>query len=114
MDKYWIVNHDADTTETGLLMHRTYIKTIWQGFPAQQHSEEDILADFCYHRFGNKTAYVQGVAPCSNWRISPSTEDEYKLSKPIMWGGMPTKTMQLILGIGDHGKVEILSETRIA
>lgn len=109
-EKYWVVAHNADTTETGMPMNVTYIKTVWQGFPLQQQSEEDILSDFCFRRFGNKTAYVQGVAACQNWRIRTSSESEFNLSKPIKWGGMATKTMQVELGIGDHGKINILSE----
>jgi len=113
-EKYWVVTHNADTTETGLPTRKTYIKTIWQGFEAQQSSEMDILSDFCFNRFGNKTAYVQGVAPCPNWTIHQSNEHQFNESMPIMWGGMSTKTMQLILGIGDHGKVSVLSEVKRA
>ena len=110
MDKYWRISHNADTTETGLPMHRTYVKTVWQGFPAQQSSEMDILSDFCTSRFGNKTAYVQGVAPCPNWRVDMITEDEFEKAVPITWGGYKTKTVKIVLGIGDRGAIRVLSE----
>jgi len=111
-EKYWVVSHNADTTETGLPMRKTYIRTVWQGFPAQQSCEEGILEDFCFKRFGDKITYVQGVAPCPNWIISISNEHEFNNSLPIKWGGMATETMQLELGIGDHGRVRLLSEIK--
>ena len=109
-EKYWVIAHNPDITETGMLMQRTYMKTVWQGFPSQQYSEVDILTDFCFSRFGNKTAYIQGVAPCPNWRIDTSTREDFEKATPIMWGGLKTKTMQIELGIGDHGNVNLLSE----
>jgi hypothetical protein len=86
-EKYWVIAHNADTTETGMPTRKTYVKTVWQGFLAQQSSEADILADFCFKRFGDKTAYIQGVAPCPNWRITESDEKEYKACIPIKVGG---------------------------
>ena len=109
-EKYWKISHNADTTETGRPMKRTYVKTIWQGFPAQQSCEAQIMDDFCFDRFGKKTAYVQGVAPCPGWTVVSSNEEEFMDAEPIVWGGYKTKTMRLELGIGDHGKISILSE----
>ena len=108
--KYWKMSHNADTNETGLPMNRTYIKTVWQGFPAQQYAEMLILEDFCFERFGKKTAYVQGVAPCENWKIWESNKADFDAAQPILWGGSPTKTMRIDLGIGDRGKINILYE----
>ena len=112
-DKYWMITHNADTTETGLPRNRTYIKTIWQGFPAHQSCEMDILSDFCFSRFGEKTAYVQGVAPATNWEIYPSSAEKYYEAAPIKWGGHKTKTVRLELGIGKKGQVNILSEQEV-
>jgi len=112
-EKYWLISHNADTTETGLPMRRTYVKTIWQGFKAQQSSEKDILYDFCSSRFGNKTVYVQGVAPCPNWEVTPLTKEHFEKALPIMWGGYRTKTMSIELGIGKRGAVNVLSEQEV-
>lgn len=110
--KYWLVAHNADCTETGCPMNNTYIKTIWEGFAAQQSesAEHAILEDFCFQRFGKKTVWVQGVAPTENWRIYYSSEDKHNEARPIMWGGYKTKTMRLELGIGNRGKINIISE----
>lgn len=110
MDQYWIVNHDADTTETGFPTKRTYVKTIWQGFPAQQFAELEIVEDFCFKRFGAKVAYVQGVAPTPNWTVKICTEQEFETARPIIWGGIPTPTVRLVLGIGKNEKTTILEE----
>ena len=108
-ERYWVVDHNADTTETGLQTSRTYIKTYWEGFPAQQSAELEIVETFCYRRFGDKVAYVQGIAPTSGWTLRDSNKDEFESSKPIFWGGVPTKTMRIRLGIGDLGKVRVIS-----
>jgi hypothetical protein len=36
--KYWVINHDADLTETGYCMRRTYVK-----------SEQEIFSDGTRH-----------------------------------------------------------------
>ena len=79
----------------------------------QQSAEAQILEDFCFDRFGKKTAYVQGVAPCINWKVSVSDEDEFTKAQPIIWGGYKTTTIKIELGIGDHGKTHILSEEEV-
>ena len=107
-EKYWKVAHNADLTETGMPMRMTYIKTIWQGFPAQQSAEAAIIDDFCFDRFGNKAGYVQGVAPCNNWAVWESNIDEFNEAQPIVWGGWKTETIKLTLGIGGHGKTVVL------
>ena len=99
-ERYWFVNHNADLTETGAFMNRTYIKTVWEGFPAQQSAEREILEEFCFNRFGSKVVYVQGVAPTAGWTLSESTIEEFEESRPIKWGGWATKTFKLIMGIG--------------
>lgn len=107
--KYWVVGHGADTNETGMVMYKTYIKTIWEGFPAQQgNNEEQILEDFCYERYGKRTAWVQGVAPCRNWYIREIQQKDYDNPQPINWGGHKTKTEILVLGIGDMNKINII------
>lgn len=99
-ERYWFVNHNADLTETGTHMNKTYIKTVWEGFPAQQAAEREILEDFCFKRFGSKVVYVQGVAPTVGWVIYESTVEEFEAALPIKWGGWATKTFKLIMGIG--------------
>lgn len=109
-EKYWLVTHNADTTETGLPMNKTYIKTTWEGFPAQQSAEREILETLCFNRFGDKVEYVQGVAPTPNWTLHESKKDIFEEARPIMWGGYPTKTVRLEIGIGDHGKVNVYAD----
>lgn len=99
-ERYWVVNHNADLTETGAHMNKTYIKTKWEGFPAQQAAEREILEDFCFKRFGSKVVYVQGVAATVGWVIYESTVEEFEAARPIKWGGWATDTFKLILGIG--------------
>ena len=107
--KYWVVYHNADTTETGLCQNRTYIKTIWEGFPAQQgENETQILEDFCYDKFGKRTAWVQGVAPCENWILHQINQHEFENPVPVRWGGYDTKTEMLILGVGNRGKINTI------
>ena len=109
--KYWRIDHTADENETGMCIHRTYIKTIWEGFPAHQGENEYlILQDYCFNKFGKKTAWVQGVAPCSNWGIYKITKEDFKNHSPIMWGGSPTKTYVITLGVGYRDKIHTLSE----
>jgi len=111
LEKYWVVGHNTDTTETGCHMRNTYIKTIWEGFGSQQSCEEGILQDFCFERFGPKTVYVQGVAACPGWTIRVSDEQSFNYPVSIQWGGLPTKTMIIELGIGGkNGAINILSE----
>ena len=112
-ERYWCVSHNADLTETGMPMNRTYLKTIWQGFPMQQFAEKEILEDFCFSRFGKKTGYVQGIAAVPNWTIREIEEQDFIKAIPIKWGGYKTTTIQLELGIGNRSKVEILKEREV-
>ncbi len=114
MNKYWEVTHNADCTETGFPMRKTYIKTIWKGSPAQQFAELEILETFCFERFGDKVVFVQGVAPTPNWKVWESSKVEFENAKPILWGGYPTKTIRLELGIGHNKGVGILLEEEVA
>ena len=107
-ERYWMVEHNADTTETGMPQNRAYIKTVWEGFPAQQSTEQEIVEDFCRGEFGDKVAYVQGVAACQNWEVHESSEREYIIAKPINWGGYETETLKIVLGIGGPLKTRIL------
>lgn len=111
--EYWRVDHHPDLTETGSRTQRTYIKTIWDGFESHQAYVINIIEDYCYKRWGNKIVYVQGVAPTPNWIVRESTEKDFISAYPIKWGGYPGKTEQLILKIGDHGKIESLPYTTI-
>jgi len=108
--RYWLVMHNADTTETGLPMNKTYVKTTWEGFPTQQFAEREILETFLFSRFGDRVAYVQGVAPTPNWALHESNKEVFEEAQPIVWGGYPTKTVRLELGIGDHGKVNVYAD----
>jgi len=79
--KFWCVFHRPDLIGIGSTTKKTYIKTIWEGIP--EHSEYggyefEFVEDFCYNRFGNKIAYVQGVAPTRNWYITAVSEAEYE------------------------------------
>jgi len=98
--KYWLVNHDADTTETGLPQRRTYLRTQWAGHSAQQYAEENILRDFCRERFGTETAYVQGVAATPNWSLHAIDQQQFVDARPIRWGGFDTETRRLLLKLG--------------
>jgi hypothetical protein len=106
--EYWRVDHHPDLTETGCRTQRTYIKTIWVGFESQQAYVKDIIEDYCYKTWGDKVAYVQGVAPTLNWIVIESTENDFVSAPPIRRGDYLGKTEQLILKIGDHGKIESL------
>lgn len=105
--KYWMVLHEPDTTETGCCMAKTYIKTEWKGFPAQQSCEKEILEDFCYKRFGLQVDYVQGVDPTIAWKVISITEKEYELAEPVLWTSFPPK--KLIIEIGYKGQTNIVS-----
>jgi hypothetical protein len=111
--KYWVIHHDADLTETGCSMCRTYVKSNWVGFPAQRTLEQEILEDFCYKRFGNKVAYVQGVAATLSWRVDEIVKEVYDKANPVRWGGYNTKTMKLELDIGNRGQTVVKSEQEI-
>ena len=112
--KYWIIHHSADTTETGCTQRKTYIKTIWEGFPAQQGDNEvQILEDYCFENFGKKTAWVQGVAPCVNWRVTKVKKEHWERPEPVNWGGFRTKTDIITLGVGDKNKINVLSQNSL-
>jgi len=111
--KYWVINHDADITETGYCMRRTYVKSNWTGFPAQRTHEKEIMEDFCYKRFGNKVVYVQGIAATLNWEVDEIAQEIYEKTPPVRWGGYKTKTMKLELDIGNRGQTVVKSEQEI-
>lgn len=112
--KYWVVFHNADCTETGVFQNKTYIKTIWEGFPAQQGNNElEILEDYCYNKFGKRTAWVQGVAPCENWKIREIKKEVFDKPETMTCGGYKTKTEIIVLGVGNRDKVNIISQDSV-
>jgi hypothetical protein len=108
MNKYWQVMHTPDTTETGFCMCKTYIKTEWKGFPAQQYQEKEIVEDFCYKKFGSKVAYVQGVAPTLAWCVTQISESDYDTGEPFTRWGYSSK--KIVLEIGYRGQTVVISE----
>ena len=93
MTKFYCISHNADTTETGLPMNRTYVRCGWGGHETQRNIPL-VLEGWCEERFGSRVAYVQGVAPVPNWDIHEIDEDRWQEAKPIKWGGMNTKTIR--------------------
>ena len=89
---------------------RTYLKTTWEGFPAQQACELEIIRDWCRGRFGPEVAYVQGVAATPSWFVNESTEEAFEAARPIIWGGYKTKTKRVAIGIGNRGKIAVHSD----
>ena len=96
--KFWIINHTPDTTEKGFCMARTYVKTEWKGFPAQQCLEKEILEDFCYNKFGPKVDYIQGVAPTLAWHVHQISEKEYYSPMNKTSYGLTPNRIELELG----------------
>lgn len=113
LDRYWVINHDADLTETGSPQRRTYLKTTWDGFPSQRACEVEIVRDWCRDRFGPEVVYVQGVAATRNWIVDMSYECDFEEARPIVWGGYKTKTKKVWLGIGDKGKIVVHSDLEV-
>lgn len=97
---HYVVNHNADETETGMPMNRTYVRLLWRGHAAQKFALDAMLRDWCRERFGPETAYVQGVAPVPNWSIHESTREQWNAARPIKWGGYATETHRVVLGLG--------------
>ncbi len=110
LERFWLIHHDADLTETGSPQGRTYLKTIWEGFPAQQYAELEIIREWCRGRFGPEVAYVQGVAATPNWFVNESDENAFNVALPIVWGGYKTVTKRVVLGIGNRGAVVVHSD----
>lgn len=105
MSQFFAINHNADTTETGLCMNRTYVRCDWAGHDAQRNVML-VLEGWCEERFGSRVAYVQGVAPCPNWSIHEIDEEAWREAKPIRWGGMNTKTIRLALALGNKSGLD--------
>ena len=110
IERYWVIYHDADLTETGSPQRRTYLKTVWEGFPSHQCLEEMIVRDWCRERFGPEVAYVQGIAATQNWIVCESNVTEFELAIPTVWGGSATTTRRIVLGIGNRCAVHIHSD----
>lgn len=109
--KYWAISINPDCNETGSLQNLIYVKTIWEGHLTQQgNHEHEILEDICYEQFGKRTAWVQGVAPCENWKIKNIKKEDFENAVPIMWGGHKTETRIMVLGVGNKGKVNVFSD----
>jgi hypothetical protein len=78
IDKYWIINHNPDLTETGCTTSTTLVLSRWVGFPAQRCCEFEFIEDFAYTRFGTKVAYVQRVAPTISWYVTEITKEQFE------------------------------------
>lgn len=114
MTKFYCISHDADCTETGLPMRRTYVRCDWAGHKLQEDTVL-VLEGWCETRFGSRVAYVQGVAPVTNWSINEIDEARWREAKPIRWGGYDTETIRLALTLGkkstsDRDHVQVLWE----
>jgi hypothetical protein len=110
--KYWVVRYGADCDETGDTYDIAYIRTSWGGFPAQDSCAAELLADWCRERFGRQVRYVQGVAPCLHWRISPSITAEWQEAKRRKWGGEPTTALRLSIVMRPGDRHEVVSEEK--
>jgi hypothetical protein len=112
-EKYWVIDHDADCTETGMPQRRTYLKTIWCGHSSHQTAEKEIIQDWCRERFGSEVVYVQGVSPTKNWAVCPCMETHFNEAEGIVWGGYYTETQVVELEIGYRGTTKIIREVTI-
>ena len=106
---YWQIDHTADIEKTGLCKNRTYIKAIWKGANfIQIQNRLNILKDYCYSEFGNKTAWVKGTIPCSNWKIYTSNEKDFIHHSPILINGKQTGTEVMILEIKYGSEINLM------
>jgi hypothetical protein len=110
LTKYWLICHNPDCNETGMTQDRTYLKTTWVGFPAQQSYELAIIQDWCRERFGSEVAYVQGIAATLAWHVSPSSLAAWEAADPQKWGGYNTPTRKVEMTIGNGGELTIVSD----
>ena len=105
MSQYFVIHHNADCTETGMPMNRTYVRCDWAGHNAQRQVML-VLEGWCEDRFGSRVAYVQGVAPTTGWSITEIDEARWRRAEPIKWGGMNTRTVRLALALGNKSGLD--------
>lgn len=113
--RYWRIGHNADLTETGYPMSRTYVCTTWRGHEMQQTYVRELLHDFCRQRFGPQVVYVQGCAPTLDWTVTELDRDEFAHHEPVVWGGIATKTRVVDLDIGSltGKKIEVTDDREV-
>ena len=113
MRKYWKILYNPDLNETGMFQNVMYVVTVWQGNNSQQ-GDTDIflLEDWCYTKLGNKTAWVQGVAPTKQWSIYEITVSEFNEREPVKLNGICVNdTIRVVkLGIGKPHVYEIYTD----
>lgn len=78
---YWLVWHGADCTEGRGMFQCTFVKFRY-GAGYSHHSHEALMTDWCFDKFGKRTAFVQGVQPTDNWTLFTTTEQAYTDHKP--------------------------------
>ena len=73
--KAYMVSYKPDLTETGKLLAVGYliVQATW--------SNELWAEDWLYNKFGNRIAFVQGVAPTEKWTFQEVNLDEVEHSK---------------------------------
>lgn len=109
--RFWLIQHNPDLNETGYLRNRTYLKTTWEGHKMQRACELEMVRDWCHERFGNEVAYVQGCAVTLNWKFHEITEREYEIAEPNVVSNFKAPTRRVEIGIGNHGKTVVYSDT---
>lgn len=110
--RYWLVGYSADTTETGSTFNRAYIRTQWMGYASQDYCAEEMLRDFCREQFGREVEYVMGYSPCLNWHIHKSTHEQWVKAERQLWGGTPTTSLRMTVGMERGGKFKILQKDK--
>jgi hypothetical protein len=75
---YWRVTHNPDLTEG----RGHYGCDFLEVFGPQRWNAQDLVTDFCFQRFGRKTAFVQGVSPITSWSISKLEEEDFHRLDP--------------------------------
>lgn len=69
---YWQVWFAPDLTEGRGLQRCAVYELYYTGCFVEEH-----ITDFCYKMFGNKVAFVQGVAETNNWILNKITKESF-------------------------------------
>lgn len=73
LTSYWAVHHNPDLTEGRGYQTLTLLRV-----RVDRYQDPEIwVRDWCHRTLGRPLAFVMGVAPMPNWRISRETAEKY-------------------------------------
>lgn len=79
---YWIVYHTPDLTEGRGLQECTLIECRCDS------CAKEFMLDFCYEKFGQQIAMVQGVSPMPSWTLTEINRKRFQENNDgVEWGG---------------------------